>query len=606
MKAHQQRRNLRRHNSSLRNRVEPDVDAGPPPRPLFKTLLRAVLATGLLIAGAASLTLQGVPRLHHALTSTQPPVAMTCLELFRDGPPPTAMVHLVDASVVLPGRAAGGWIDDLPEPIAKAIGPETLANWARRWGRGQIVPQNTRLRDRASPLVLPIGTQLAVKADQQARLGEGLVVVVHRNHWRLAARRTLTALGLPIAKSLGDQADPRYILDPLDPTMSLAAAAVSLAVGGIAFVLGLMLAMSLRSGLWIFAVPLTGLITLATTPIRRPARRFSTAAIRMTLGATLIAVAYYLIVNRGGLATSLADPVAITAGMLVALMGLAVCLRTLNAFIPALHEIRQLTGGWPSARSGQPLRSSARPGGTQHNPASTAAVSGDASIQSKLTPGQGLPAALKQRLGEPAGGHARRYVDTRLRVLDGPQLADEVAAQSELLQQLSFDSPLVIEVRRCGGEFAAALQLGCQNWIFATTSTPMCSGRVQDATAAIRLASVLADGRLVMTIADDENLLGSAACDVGILHATDRRMAPEVLAEHLSQIESAAAAGGAGPVSLDASEWRDVLMYADRCAAAIRHASGQQRFDITEAGFGRFFYPPQPVPEESHGEPAAV
>ncbi len=215
-----------------------------------------------------------------------------------------------------------------------------------------------------------------------------------------------------------------------------------------------------------------------------------------------------------------------------------------------------------------------------------------------------MPAALKQRIGQPAGGHARRYVDTRLRVLDGHRVADEVSAQSELLCQIGFDTPLAVEVQRAGGEFAAAIQLGCQGWILSMISTRILGGQIESTSVATRMVSVLADGRLVMTIADDEDTLGSSQSEVGVLHCSAGRIATDILGEHLAQIESVTMSTGHGPVSLDHSEWRDVVMYGDRCAAAIRHAARVQRWDITEAGFGRFFYPPQPVATEAEPQDA--
>ncbi len=320
---------------------------------MFKTVLRALLATGLLVGGIASLTLRGVPGLHGSLAATQTPVPMTCLELFRGGPPETAMVHLTDATVVLPETdQTNAWTDGLPGPLVAAVDWLPIDRWTASTARGQIVPRGRTMVGAVSPLVLTAGADVAARAEQASQSGDGLIVVVQRDHLRLASRRTLAALSMPIPDFLRAADDPRHVLRPVAEVPPLRSALVVLAAGGISITLALLLAMSLRPGLWIFVVPLTGLIAIAMFPFHRPAGRFTTAALRMIVGAVLIAAAYHLIVRRGGLATSLADPLAITGGILVGCTGLAICLRTINAFIPSGDELRQLFGWLPTGGLG--------------------------------------------------------------------------------------------------------------------------------------------------------------------------------------------------------------------------------------------------------------
>ncbi len=134
------------------------------------------------------------------------------------------------------------------------------------------------------------------------------------------------------------------------------------------------------------------------------------------------------------------------------------------------------------------------------------------------------------------------------------------------------------------------MQLGCQDMVVADIE------RVDGAIRS-RLISVLHDGMTVITLskncpAGQEMRFGTSG-----QYLRSRSSDPiDMLAAHLEQAVTMAEKRDTTVVTIDPSETVDVAEFGRRVLAHIRCQYGEENIDVGPASYGRFQFPPQPIP----------
>ena len=119
------------------------------------------------------------------------------------------------------------------------------------------------------------------------------------------------------------------------------------------------------------------------------------------------------------------------------------------------------------------------------------------------------------------------------------------------MEQIDFESPLLIQVIDDDRMIPTTVQLGCQSLAMAIVETT-------DDRARMRLVTVLDDGFVVITVGAEEAELREG--DAGVIDSSPQHDPVTVLSTHLDRITALAEEREAAPVMLHSSEWRDVYL----------------------------------------------
>ncbi|WP_404310564.1 hypothetical protein [Neorhodopirellula lusitana] len=546
-------------------------------RPTHKTrsgFRRASLGTLLLIGGGVAGLLIGMPKLHQSLTAEQAPQELTCVELLQGGiPTDTAVVTLTDAVVHPPGKintdnldgenavtpALGGITKLLADPRAEKL--------VDRLVRGDVLPRGIPKRGDYQPLKLSLGRQIAELAQEEIGKTGKLTVHVSADPTSRWVSQAAGLLSIELPEKLAKQAEmPAYTLHPASLIGSRRDAMFWVGGGAVAMVLGFILCGSAPLGWWMFVSPIGAVLGLPGIFIRNGRGNFLTWFLGIIVGGASLAGAYHLAVTMGGFGQASGTWWLAAAGLLAGCFGTAAILGTCLSF---RNRRRGGLGADQLANLGVDSNSKPR----RNAAPQTNEVS--------------KPVQLQSMIAKPE--YARRYLDPKLSVSIEMETAEEVSTQTKSLEKLQFDAPLIIEV--CAGEHTCTgtVQVGCQNMVMATTDE-------YEGDMHIRMTSVLEDGHLVVSSdGRDGRLVEPINGDATSVRIYEVTKAAKLVTKHLEEAAKIAEKRKTTLVMLDPSEWRDIIHYSERSLAATLRDAHHEKWDITNAHYGRFNFPPTPV-----------
>lgn len=183
------------------------------------------------------------------------------------------------------------------------------------------------------------------------------------------------------------------------------------------------------------------------------------------------------------------------------------------------------------------------------------------------------------------------YSDRQLVLSAVDETSDELRQLAESLTTVGFEPP----EPRCwqDGEQVspAAIQIGCQEMV--VSDIEIVEGRKE-----CRMVSVLHDGMMVITLSSAvksgaDRRIGSN----GTYQRSKSDKPDQMLAQHLETTISIAERRDTSVVIFDVNEIADVCHLGRRVFADIQHQYGESVFEVDAAGYGRFHYPMQPIPE---------
>ncbi|WP_146460501.1 hypothetical protein [Rubripirellula tenax] len=189
---------------------------------------------------------------------------------------------------------------------------------------------------------------------------------------------------------------------------------------------------------------------------------------------------------------------------------------------------------------------------------------------------------------------SRRYCERSVVSQNRENLDSSVKAVTSALETLEFSAAASVQWRSSRERENASLstdsiQIGCQNMVVAEVQK--CSDETQT-----RLISMLDDGLTLITLSPGDGDIGGRRLGSAGYYAVCESSDPQtMLANHLEQTVSMAEKRGTAVVSFDASEIIDVSQFASRVLASVQTQYGEAHYEVGNARYGRFRFPPQPI-----------
>ncbi|MEM9367015.1 MAG: hypothetical protein AAGD07_13560 [Planctomycetota bacterium] len=537
---------------------------------------RALLGTLLLIMGLALTVTRGNAALQAWMLRDSSPVAMSCFQLAVQEGSATGLARLTDAKVVMPDltlsedqEPAATFVETLSRRARKAMDHPRLTRVSDHLRRGEIVPRHARKLSGSGPLQLGIGRATFKQCESMLERENALTVTVVPDRWLPSLLDLVAGSGMPVPAHLAAISEqPRLILSPFEPAQISHNFVIWFGSSFACLTLGLLFCLNAPAGRWIILSPVAGAISVFGYPLRRghDSKFASIVCVAAVVGLGI--AGYQTLIVKGGLGGSTGDPVLWTVGLLAIATALALSLVLL------LRSLR-----WTGRQLHMRLRRRARPT-IAKEPGTT---KGTASLATMMDANADPLAAFTGN-----SLYMRRYLDPRLSVISGNSDVENGERHTNAWETIDFDAPLLIEIARGDAVSMATLQLGCRSTVLAMTD-------YLEPTLRLRLVSILHNGQVVVTLSNNHASSRCLANETGLIHISDANDAPGILAHHLEALARAAEQAGTRVVTQESGEWRDVIHYAECCVAEIRHRSGDEKWDLSPTGYGRFSFPVHPV-----------
>ncbi|MFG0289006.1 MAG: hypothetical protein ACF8CQ_12565 [Rhodopirellula sp. JB044] len=541
---------------------------------------RASFGTLLFVFGLVTSVFVGIPSLHQSLTKNQTPVTLTCIELLRGGvPEETSMVVLRDAEIHPPAKldlnAAGFSDSPIGDKVQAVLAYPRASKLVDKLVRGDVLPRGMVKRPGPQPLRLSPGRETAEAATAETIETGALVAHVSEDPTAKYICAIADQFSLPVPEGLRQAAKiPAFSLKPASTISTQQNALMWCVGGGLSLALGLVLCGSVRLGWWSILSPISAFIGLPGVPLRSGRGDRMTWLLSIMIGAAGIAGGYHLAFEMGHLGKTGGVWAWQAAGVVSASFGIAALLGTMLSMREKRHTVSldhdALSEMVPSVTS---KKTSKKQNAPSENTESTDPEPRPAALQSMIT----------------SSDYTRRYIDPRLNVSPNMETAADVQKQTESLERLQFDSPLIIEIARGEDTIEATVQVGCRNLVLAMTDC-------LDDHMRLRMVSILDDGHVVISgNGEDERLTETINGEAASLRTFATTKAPKLVTKHLEVAAEIAERRHTKMVLLEPNEWRDVIHYSERCMADALHYAQREKWEIVDSHYGRFAYPPQPV-----------
>lgn len=544
---------------------------------------RASVGSMLTLGGVVASIFVGLPKLHRALSVSQPPAEMTCLELLQSGiPKQTSLVVLTDAAVHPPGDielpnqaensnpALAKVQSLLADPRAKSVVDQLV--------RGDVLPRGVPNRGGHQPLKLSLGREAAEIAQEDIDKSGSLTVQVTEDPTSRLVCQAASWFKLELPESLVAQKDlPSYTLHPVGKIGSTRDALFWVVAGGLAITIGMISSGSARFGWWFVLSPFGFILGLPGIPLRNGRGNRMTWFASFMFGILGLAAAYQLMIVMGGLGQPQGQWWLQAAGLLCATLGLAALIGTyLSARAVPMNKLSIDTLDVSASSK------------SKSSKGKISSVEREADLQNQIAAEPDKLSSMKA-----ASAYTRRYMDPKLSVSIETQATGELREHNQKLEKLHFDSPLIIETCVDDQRREATVQVGCRNLVLATISM------IEDETQT-RMTSVLADGHVVMSSnGSDERVGADLDGDFVSLRSFDGTSVSKLVTKHLEIAATFAEQRASQLVPLEPNEWRDLIHFTERCLADALHHAKIEKWDVSNGHYGRFCFPPGEVAMEA-------
>ncbi|MEL6108546.1 MAG: hypothetical protein AAFU85_21280 [Planctomycetota bacterium] len=183
------------------------------------------------------------------------------------------------------------------------------------------------------------------------------------------------------------------------------------------------------------------------------------------------------------------------------------------------------------------------------------------------------------------------YEDQTLAKVDTIPLSGELREKAESLETAGFNRAEHMHWQREDGLAAAAIQLGCRGMVASDLEYENEADLVE-----VGLISILETGLPIITVSANSRIQKGKATTNCLFNKADTSAPDEMLTGHLERVIGEAEQRDTVVVEIDESELQDVVHLARRALADLHSAPGQI-VNVGPKRYGRFSYPPAPVPE---------
>lgn len=184
---------------------------------------------------------------------------------------------------------------------------------------------------------------------------------------------------------------------------------------------------------------------------------------------------------------------------------------------------------------------------------------------------------------------AEEFTDRYLMEATEP-LSQELESVASALSSVGFEEPVAMSCQDGFDNLPVLIQLGCQDMVVADVE--WINGQLQS-----RLVSILHDGLAIITLSSNIDVEQESRLGTNGQYLRSNHDDPiEMFSAHLEQTIAMAEKRDTAVVTIDPSESIDATAYGRRVLADIRNQYGEEHAEIGSARYGRFAYPPKPVP----------
>lgn len=526
-----------------------------PPRP-FRIMFGFLMAATGLIMGMTG----AVHEFHKASVMQGEPVEMDWETLTTQGFGDNPHIRLINVSVVDPYEELDDFFD-----TEGMFGDEDVEDAME----AALISQQRSLMELGPAKVIPLGRfegdveELVVVAQGEFYLDEafrqidetgsitGMVSTYGVN--QMIEDFFAFCTGNEIEGPPEDGDEVVYSIIPVDGQPDLDLARHLFFIAGIALSLGLIMCGSGGPGIWCcWYAPLPSVISLIGYPMRYGRGNWTMRFVYIGIGVTLMGYGYYQLVPLGNFGAAEGNPIFHAFGFASLFIGLGAVLavpmqittRALDASTDVRTKKKPVRMSWQQACSMEPV--------TQEI----------------------------------------EYEDATLAPAGSLPLTGEIREKADALEGNGFTKAASLQWQRASGVAAAAIQLGCQKMVV----TDLEYNNDSDL-AECGLISVLGTGLPIITISANSAIKQNRPSAKCLFQRSGSSDPVEMLSEHLEVVVSEAEQRDTIVVEFDESETHDVVQLARRVIAEIQGTIDGQIVNVGPKRYGRFHYPPAPVPE---------
>ena len=189
------------------------------------------------------------------------------------------------------------------------------------------------------------------------------------------------------------------------------------------------------------------------------------------------------------------------------------------------------------------------------------------------------------------------YEDETLAKVETIPLSGELRDKAELLQAAGFTKAEHLHWQREEGLAAATIQLGCRSMVVSDLEYENEADLVETC-----LISVLGTGLPIITASANSHFEQTKVSTKCLFQKSTSSNPEEMLSGHLEVVVREAEERDTIVVEIQENEMEEVVQLARRALAEIQSSPGQV-INVAAKRYGRFSFPPAPVPETSVKEP---
>lgn len=525
-----------------------------PPRPL-RIVMGGLMAIGGLIGGAAV----GVHGFHRALVMQGEPVELDWETLVRDGYGEHANIRLVGVDVVDPYLALAKEFEGLE--FGELVDDPLIRKQMRHMGLGpaKVYPTGRNPADIDCVIKIAPGEFHLAEAIRQIE-EQGSVTGMVSTYTPAEMADDLYALitGQEVNVGPKQNGERVFTLVPVDGTPDLSLARQWFLVCGFAMALGLVWCGSGGPGFWCcWYAPVPSILSLVGYPMRYGRGSWTTRMVYIAIGTVLMGYGFYVLVTLGRLGLADGNPLFHALGFISVFAGLGavlavplqITMRALDASVEATPKKKPVRMSWEQACSLEPVE---REIIYEDQP---------------LVPAGSLP------------------------------LMGEIKQKSDALAATGFSQATSLQWQREEGLAAASVQLGCHQMVIADLEYNNDSDLVQTV-----LISVLGNGLPILTVSANSAAESHRPTNHCLFRRAQVSEPAEMLAAHLQVVVEEAEKRDTIVVEIQEDETQDLVHLARRALAEIRGTLNGQNLSVGAQRYGRFHYPPRPVPERASAE----
>lgn len=519
-----------------------------PPRP-FRIVFGACMVVGGLLAGMSG----AVHEFHKSSVMQGEPVEMDWETLVAEGYGDNPHIRLINIAVIDPYIEMDELFQD--DDLEAMMDDPLLQNHVQITGMGpaKVIPTGTNESDIDDRVSISAGNHFLDEAFRQLdETGSVTGMVSTYGVDQMIADVIAFCSGEKVERRQED-AEVHYTIVPIDGTPDLGLARNLFLTAGFSLSLGLVLCGSGGAGIWCcWFAPFPSLLSLIGYPMRYGRGGWAMRSVYIGLGVCLMGYGYFLLVPMGNFGATDGNPIIHAFGFASVFIGLGgvlavplqITTRALSASVEVQPKRKPVRMSWNQACSMEPMISEVE------------------------------------------------YKDQPLVATGSLPLSGQLKEKAAALADVGFTKAEAMQWQREIGVAAAAVQLGCKDMVVSDLEYNNDSDIIE-----CGLISILGTGLPIITVSANSGVKQNRPSANCLFQRASTSEPTEMLSEHLSVVVSEAERRDTLVIEFDESERCDVTQLARRALAEIQGVIDGSVVNVGPKRYGRFQFPPAPVPE---------